>query len=552
MTAPKNVSSRIAALEGWLASQEGEHFEFKEWKNKANFEELKSYCCALANAGGGRVVLGVTDRRPRRVVGTRSCTQPEQVRQSLMQRLPLNIQAEEILHPSGRVVVFDVPPRPIGVPIEVDGRFLIRRGDSLVGMSSDELRQVLDEAGHDHSADVCEQARFKDLDASAIEEFRSRWIAKSKNKALSRVSPRQLLVDAELVVEGGVTHAALVMFGAREALGRLLGQAEVIFEYRSTEASGPAQERSEYRQGFFSFHDALWNHIAKRNDLQHYQEGLFVLDLPTFDERVVREAVLNAVCHRNYQVSGSVFVRQYPRKLIIESPGGLPYGVTPENILDRQAPRNRRIAETLAKCGLVERSGQGMNLMFERSISQGKMRPELTGSDAYNVKLTLHGEVTDPRFIQYLERLGERRRSQLGTHDLLILDLVHREQQVPDDLKPRLARLRDLGVIESVGRGRGTRYLLSRGFYSAVGRRGLHTRRRGLDRGQNKELLMKHLDSVGDQGSPISELEEVVPALSRSVVRTLLNDLRTEGRAEVVGSRRWARWRRTRWNDSKP
>jgi len=104
--------------------------------------------------------------------------------------------------------------------------------------------------------------------------------------------------------------------------------------------------------------------VNLRNDRQHYQEGLFVFDIPTFNERVVREALLNAVSHRNYQMSGSVFVRQYKERLVIESPGGFPAGVTLENILDRQSPRNRRIAEILAKCGLVERSGQGMNLIY--------------------------------------------------------------------------------------------------------------------------------------------------------------------------------------------
>ena len=78
--------------------------------------------------------------------------------------------------------------------------------------------------------------------------------------------------------------------------------------------------------------------------------------------------MLNAVSHRNYQMAGSVFVRQYPDRLIIESPGGLPNGISLDNILDRQVPRNRRIAEILALCGLVERSGQGMNIIYETSM----------------------------------------------------------------------------------------------------------------------------------------------------------------------------------------
>jgi ATP-dependent DNA helicase RecG len=80
---------------------------------------------------------------------------------------------------------------------------------------------------------------------------------------------------------------------------RHLAQAEIVFEYRSAETSGPAQQRLKFQRGFFAVYDDLWAAINLRNDVQHYQDGLFVLDIPTFDERSVREALLNAVSHRN-------------------------------------------------------------------------------------------------------------------------------------------------------------------------------------------------------------------------------------------------------------
>jgi predicted HTH transcriptional regulator len=87
-------------------------------------------------------------------------------------------------------------------------------------------------------------------------------------------------------------------------------------------------------------------------------------------------------------MGGSIFIRQYQRRLVVENPGGFPLGVTPENIIDRQAPRNRLIMDVLLKCGLVEKSGQGVDLMFERSIQQGKPIPDFAGTDRYSVKLT--------------------------------------------------------------------------------------------------------------------------------------------------------------------
>jgi ATP-dependent DNA helicase RecG len=118
-----------------------------------------------------------------------------------------------------------------------------------------------------------------------------------------------------LLVDARITYAALILFGTRTALGRWLAQAELVFEYRSSEASGPAADREEFREGFFLWHDAIWNKINLRNDRQSYQDGLFRIELPTFDEVSVREVLLNAVAHRDYRLGGSVFVRQYSQRL---------------------------------------------------------------------------------------------------------------------------------------------------------------------------------------------------------------------------------------------
>jgi ATP-dependent DNA helicase RecG len=163
------------------------------------------------------------------------------------------------------------------------------------------------------------------------------------------MSTADLLTDAELLIDGGVTYAALILFGTHRALGRHLAQAEVVFEYRSSEASIPHQQRKEHRAGFFLWFNELWQTIDLRNDVQDFFEGPYRREVRTFNEVVVREAILNAVSHRDYRAPGSVFVRQFPRKLEVVSPGGFPPGVTPENVLYRHLPRNRRVARRVAR-----------------------------------------------------------------------------------------------------------------------------------------------------------------------------------------------------------
>lgn len=536
------MSVDLAQLHAWLGAGEDEHLEFKEAKNRYDFEELVKYCVALANEGGGTMILGVTDKRPRRVVGSQAFSDLERTKAGLIERLRLRIDACAISHPHGRVVIFSVPARPVGVPLQYRGAYWMRGGQDLVPMTPDLLKRIFDEAEPDFSAEICRQATLADLDPVAVGCFRTMWQRKSGNRTLEVLSDEQLLTDAELVVKGSVTYAALVLFGTRQALGQHLGQAEVVFEYRSTEASGPAHQREEYRQGFFAYQDDLWGKINLRNDVQHFQHGFFVFDIPTFNEVVVREAILNAVSHRDYRLPGSVFVRQYARRLEVVSPGGFPPGITADNILFRQAPRNRRIAEAFAKCGLVERSGQGMNRMFEESIKESKPIPAFTDTDEYQVSVTLCGEIQDPQFLRFLEQIGRERLAAFTTQDFLVLDLIHREQSVPEALRSRLPALAEQGVIEIIGRGKNARYILSRGFHSFLGKKGVYTRKKGLDRETNKALLLKHIQDNQIEGSRLNELVQVLPALSSDQVQGLLRALRLEGRIHKIGHTKGTRW----------
>ena len=537
-----NYQMTLEQLEELMTSKEGEHLEFKEARRNFHFEALVKYCAALSNEGGGKIIFGVTDKRPRKVVGSQAFEQPERTRAGLIEQLHLNIDFSIVNHPNGRVLIFIIPTHSIGNPVKYKGIYWQRKGDSLIAMSEDRLRNIFAEAGHDFSADICASSTMDDLDSGAIENLRKQWIKKSGNQGLATLTQEQLLNDAEALVDGDLTYAALILFGSHKALGRHLAQAEVVFEYRASGASGPAQQRKEFRQGFFSFYDELWTLINLRNDIQHFQSGLFILDITTFSERIVREAVLNAVSHRDYQLGGSVFVRQYPRRLVLESPGGFPVGITKQNILDRQLPRNRRIADIFAKCGLVERSGQGMNLMFELSIKESKPTPDFTGTDQYQVVLNLDGKVQDPRFLKFLDKVGRETLELFSTDDFLLLDYIHREKRVPEKYENRLQLLVDKGVVERYGRGRGVKYILSRRYYDMVDEKGSYTRKKGLDRKTNKALLLKHIKENNDDGSRLKELMQVLPALSKGQVQSLIKELKANGKIFNIGNTRAALW----------
>jgi ATP-dependent DNA helicase RecG len=248
--------------------------------------------------------------------------------------------------------------------------------------------------------------------------------------------------------------------------------------------------------------------------------------------------MLNAVSHRDYRRSGSVFVRQYPYRLTVVSPGGFPTGITLENNLTRQEPVNRRIAQALQRCGLIERAGQGMDLIFTTLIRESKPQPDFTDTDDYQVSITFHGEVQNPSFVRFLEKVGQERLRSFSTQDFLVLDAISRERKLTGELLGRAALLREEGIVEKIGR----RYILSRDYYDFVGQRGVYTRKRGLDSETNRQLLLKHIADNAVNGSPLRELQQVLPHLSGDSVQRLVRDLKQEGKIYKKGRTRGARW----------
>lgn len=186
-------------FDAWLKAEEGARFEFKEAKTNFHFDRLVQYAAAIANEGGGKIILGVSDKKPRRVVGTAAFDSVERTKQGLIESLRLRTDVEEFSHPNGRVVIVHVPARPLGMPIHDKGTYWMRSGDALVPMAQDMLKRIFEETGPDFSAAICPGATMSDLDNAAIEDFRQRWMRHCGNGALAAMPVEQMLSDAELV-----------------------------------------------------------------------------------------------------------------------------------------------------------------------------------------------------------------------------------------------------------------------------------------------------------------------------------------------------------------
>lgn len=250
--------------------------------------------------------------------------------------------------------------------------------------------------------------------------------------------------------------------------------------------------------------------------------------------------MLNAVAHRDYTIHNrSVFIKASPEEFLIESPGGFPYGITIENILRETYWRNRRIAETLEKAGLVERSGQGMDDIFESTIKEGKGLPDLSGSDDFSVRLGIPAKVKDKNFIMFIEKITREKQIILSFDEIYELEKI-REHQPVTEIEYRKKFL-DIGIIERVGKTSGAKYILSHKYYAHEGKIGEHTRLSGLERDKKKELILNHLRK-NKEGSPNEDFRDVFPEMKQQDINNLLQDLKAAGYIEHIGSRRYGRW----------
>jgi divergent AAA domain protein len=279
-------------------------------------------------------------------------------------------------------------------------------------------------------------------------------------------------------------------------LARLLPQAKIVLEYRHDSHAIPYTNRTEYATCFFKTADRLWADINLRNDKIDISDGLYLLNLPLYNEEVVREAVNNAIAHRDYRCQSEIFVLQSPELLIVKNAGGFPRGVTLGNLLSVcSTPRNRLLADVLAKTGVVERSGQGIDKIFKNTLSEGKKMPDYGHSDDFGVELHLSSEIEDVAFALFLEAMQKElpEEQRLSVFEIVALNQIregHHTNLPTDTLQSLLKK----GMIEKRGRTKGTHYVLSKTYYEYSGNEGQYSKESSWNKKQAMVCILGHFE----------------------------------------------------------
>lgn len=488
---------------------------------------ILGYVVALANANGGYLVLGMEDAFPHKVVGTSQCENAlGKLENEIYMALQIPVDAYELFdEQNNRVVVVEIPRHPVGKALRFEDVPLWRSGEELIPMPDKVLFSILQETDPDYSQAICEGVTIDDLDKEAIDILKEKYARKQNNPTFTSLSDRQALSDLKLIEGNKVTNAAVLLVGKAEIIQQNFPQAKVQHEFRTTEGQERFDKRLSFVAPFYILIDQLWKAVNDRNGSVPVQEGAYMFDIPFFNEEVIREVINNAFAHRDYRLASEIVIKQYPTKLSVISPGGFPIGVTLENILTvSSTPRNRLLADVLAATGIVERSGQGMDVIFRLTLSEGKQTPDYSKTNDYQVTAILSATVKDPGFALFIKSIQQElpENQKLSVFDVLTFCAI-REGKQPKD-KEIAKRLYSMGYLEKRGKTSAIRYILPRRYYELTGNQSEYSELTDWDDEQIWSVLFRYLKKYGTaKKTDIAKL--IGQHISDSQLRRLLERL---------------------------
>jgi ATP-dependent DNA helicase RecG len=480
----------------------------------------------------------MADKAPHNVVGSDFAQgKTGELEDETYSRLGIRVRFEELFENSLRVLVIHIPTRPIGKMMKFEGVPLMRVGESLRNMSDEEMFAILSEQEPDFSEKICADSTVDDLDDLAINKLKEAYSEKQNNPQFLTLSNFQALSDLGLIKGSKVTYAALILVGKEEKIKALLPQSAINLEYRNHVSQIVFDNRDIFTQPYFIAIDLLWNAINSRNGKIPVQQGAFIFDIPYFNKEVIREAINNAVAHRDYSKASEIVIKQYPAELIIINPGGFPLGVNLDNLITvNSTPRNRLLADVLAKTGVVERSGQGVDKIFYQTISEAKPSPNYTYSDNYQVELRLSGVVEDKAFAMFIRRIQQDRKDgeKLSVHDVIALNEIRKGLDKKSLDPALLKKLENEGLLERIGKTNSQKIILSKLYFELTDNRAAYTDGKPIDGYQVGIVVMNHIQEFGK--GKMKDFEYLLRNfMSRGQVKYVISKMVTDGLLDKKG-----------------
>jgi len=532
--------------------------EFKSDRGPLSDRDLVETVVCLANSDGGVIYLGVEDNG--RVSGVHKNHENYQGLAAMIANRttpPVQVDVTPVNLENGKLVLRIETPKIPQIIATNDGVIKRRR------MQSDGKPECVPFLPHEFASRL---ASFRKMDLSALpvpeatpDDLDPVQRARLR-QFIERNSGDDVLLELEdsrfdsalglTAREGDAWHptlTGLLLIGREESLRRLVPTHEIAFQMLEGEevrlnefTRAPLVQSLEWLETLFK----------PLNPETEMQLGLFRVSVPRLDWRAYREALANAVIHRDYRMRGAVHIRIEGDVLTISNPGGLVDGVTLDNLLTTEPrPRNPALADACKRIGLVERTGRGVEIIYRGLLRYGKPRPDYSRSDRYSVILRLSLSDANLAFLQLILKEEERFGRSLPIDSLITLSILLEQKRVnrtelavflqKDSAAAgrTLESLVEAGLVQPHGATRGRTYTLSLQVYKELGAEVEYTRQVGFDRLQQEQLVR----SFVEQNNRIRRSDVMkLCRLDKDQAYHLLKDMVDTGILKRMGEKRGA------------
>lgn len=541
-------------LDELIASQfETEVTEFKEAKNSFSFDELGQYFSALSNEANlhnkncAWLIFGIEDKKYI-IVGTnyrKSAKDLNNLKEEIARQTSEHLSFIEIYEckrkdPAGknqRILLFQIPPAPKGIPIAFKRMYYGRDGESLVGLSIEKIERIRSQSkSEDWSAKLITEASIEDLDLDSDAIQFARHVYIQKNPKLVKEVPtwddQTFLNKAKLTINGKITNTAIVLLGKSES-EHYISPATSKITWILKDKDGIEKDYEHFTCPLILSIQEVYKKI--RNIKYRYiAEGtLFPDEVQQYDPYTIREALNNCIAHQDYTMSGKIIlIEKEDGELIFSNSGDfIPSSI--EDVIKSDAPENRYrnsfLANAMVNLNMIDTIGSGIKKLFNIQKDKFFPLPEYDLSD-HKVKVTITGKVLDSN---YARKLAEDKT--LSLFETMILDKVQKNKKLTNE---EYKLLKSKNLIE----GKRNNYFISSTVAEITNQKPDYMKLRGINDDYCKKIIIDYIKKF--KTAKKADLEEILlekfgnsmtDIQKKNKIKNILQKLRRDGVIEPHG-----------------
>ena len=474
---------------------------------------------------------------------------------------PIAVRAEIITEEDKDVLKIEVP-RSRGVVSTASGKILRRRNKldgspEVIPMYSYEIPSRLAELGMlDYSAQPLAGSTLDDLDPN--QRVRLRRIIQNRSggeKSLLSLPDEELDIALRLItnVAGKYvpTVTGMLLIGKEERIAELIPTAKAAFQVLEGTA---VRVNEDSNKPLLELFESYETYVKAWNPERETEYGLFRIPIPEFDWSAFREGLVNAFCHRDYTMLGAVRVLIDDEGMTISNPGGFIDGVNLKNLLTVEPHgRNPALADVMKRIGLAEKTGRGIDRIYEGSIIFGRPWPDYSESTSRSVKLFIQRAKADLPFAKFVADEQNRQGKPLSIYVLMILSVLNNERRCTveriveltnlgeNKIRSAIEFMIESGLIEASGKGKNRTCILGKKIYRENKKAIQYVRQTDIDSIRYPELVMKLANTQNGiiTKHDVIELLKVTPSQAYTVIKKL----QAEGRLELLCGGKYSKYK---------